>query len=107
MIKSFMSTLPRLIRWILNLGLILLLLMAVMRLALYLFFPNQGNTFGEVFKAMVLGLRYDLRTISIILVTILVFGSIPAMDPFRSDSRRKIWLSLLGFLAFLMLFFYA
>ncbi|HTE23450.1 LTA synthase family protein [Flavitalea sp.] len=107
MIKSYMSTLPRLIRWILNLGLILLLLMTLMRLALYLFFPNQGNSFGEVMKAMVLGLRYDLRTISIILVTILIFGSIPVLNPFRSKLHRKVWLNLLGLLAFLILFFYA
>jgi phosphoglycerol transferase MdoB-like AlkP superfamily enzyme len=106
MIKSFMSTLPRLIRWILNLGLILILLMTVMRLALYLFFPNQGNSFGDVVNAMILGLRYDLRTISIILVAILIFGSIPRLSPFR-NGNRKVWLNLLGFLVFLILFFYA
>jgi phosphoglycerol transferase MdoB-like AlkP superfamily enzyme len=107
MIKSSMSTLPRLIRWILNLGFVLLLLLTVMRLALFLFFPNQGNSFSQVSDAMLLGLRYDLRTISIILVSILIFGSIPALSPFRSALNRKIWLNLLGLLFFLILFFYA
>ncbi|RYY21500.1 MAG: LTA synthase family protein [Chitinophagaceae bacterium] len=106
MIKSYTSTFPRLIRWILNLGLVLLLLMTMMRVALFLFFPNQGNSFPEVGKAMLLGLRYDLRSTAIILVTVLVFGSIPMLSPFRSDLNRKIWLNLLGVLAFLLLFFY-
>ncbi|MHA4844265.1 LTA synthase family protein [Flavitalea antarctica] len=84
---------------------ILLLLMTVMRLALYLFFPNQGNSFSSVGKALVLGLRYDLRTVATVLITILVFGSIPRLSPFRTGNH-KTWLTLLGFLVFLILFFY-
>src|SRR5688500_17635625 len=107
MIKSYISKLPRLIRLTLVLGLLYLVLMTLMRLALFFFFPNQGHEFGEVTSALLLGLRYDLRAVSIIMLGVMVFGSVPKLFPFASKRRGRAWLAMFGVLAFFVLLVYA
>ncbi|HTF29581.1 MAG TPA: hypothetical protein VK625_12100, partial [Flavitalea sp.] len=106
MIGSSSTKIPKLTRWVLILGLIFILVMTLMRLAIYFFFPNQGLGFGQVRAALILGLRYDLRAVSVIMVSVLIFGSIPRLSPFAGNRNRKIWLNLLGLLTFFILFFY-
>ena len=98
---------PRLTRWVVKLGIVLIILMSLMRLALYLFFPNQGSTFNQVMKALVLGCRYDLRTVACILLLVLIFGSIPSLSPFASKPRSRAWLAIFAVLGFAILLFYA
>jgi phosphoglycerol transferase MdoB-like AlkP superfamily enzyme len=104
--NSRTTKLPKLIRFILILALVLILLMTLMRLALYLFFPNQGNDFSILSHSFLLGLRYDLRAVSIIMLIILLFGSVGKLNPFNSNMARKIWLNLLGAIILFLLFFY-
>ncbi len=42
--------------------------MSLLRLALFLFFSSQGNSFGAVLPSFALSLRYDLRSVSILLL---------------------------------------
>jgi len=107
MIGASSMKIPKLTRWVLILGLIFILVMTLMRLAIYFFFPNQGLGFGQVWSALILGLRYDLRAASVIMISVLIFGSIPRLSPFAGNRNRKIWLSLIGLLTFFILFFYA
>jgi phosphoglycerol transferase MdoB-like AlkP superfamily enzyme len=106
MIKSYISRLPRLTRWILFLGFAFLMLMTLMRLVLFFFFPNQGLAFTEVSSAMWLGLRYDLRVVSLIMLGMLAFGSVPKLFPFASKRRGRAWLAMVGVLSFFMLLIY-
>ncbi|NII25683.1 sulfatase-like hydrolase/transferase [Pseudoflavitalea sp. X16] len=99
-------TLPALIRWMLWTGLILLILFTLMRFSLYLFFNKQGNSMAELGHAFFLGLRYDLRTISILLLCMLLLGSIPWLHPFLQPRGRKIWVVVLYIVVFLCLFLF-
>ena len=71
-----------------------------------LFFGNQGFGFSEVIPSFILGFRYDLRVVSIILLVLLVFGSIRPLNPFNNSIAKKVWLILLGITSFILLFFY-
>ena len=85
---------------------ILGLFMAAMRFAVYFFFGHQGNEFPGVLNVFILGLRFDLRTIAIILLLMLIFGNIPKLRPFNNHDSRIRWVRVITVVFFLMLFFY-
>ena len=98
--------LPRLIRWIVTIGFFFLVLMTLMRIVLYMFFNKQGHSFSDLTGAFLLGLRFDLRVISLMLLFILVIGSIPAINPFRPGWPKKFWITIIAFFSFVIIFFY-
>lgn len=98
--------LPALVKWVLWIGWVLLLFMTIMRLGFYLFFNKQGNSFSAMIPSFWLGFRFDLRTVSIILLPILLLGSIRPLNPFYSAIARRLWLLLFGILCFLIIVFY-
>src|ERR1043165_3558006 len=98
---------PKLIRWIFATGIIFLLLMTLLRLCLFFFFDKQGNHFSDIFPALFLGLRYDLKMVSIFLVFMLLFGSLPFIHPFNTTRGRRIWLTVIGIVSFIFFFFYS
>lgn len=102
-----MAQIPKLIRWILWTGLILLVLFTLMRLGLFFFSKQQSYPLSHLGYSFFLGLRYDLRMISILLVAMLILGSVPVLHPFSSLRGRKFWLITLGVVSFFVLFFYA
>ncbi|WEK35211.1 MAG: sulfatase-like hydrolase/transferase [Candidatus Pseudobacter hemicellulosilyticus] len=104
--KQLLRRLPALVRWVLTVGLVFLLLFTLMRLGLFLYFNKQGYTLGGLPDAFWLGLRFDLRTISIVLLALLVLGSLPWLHPFDSRYGRRIWNILLGLTSFAALFFF-
>lgn len=87
-------------------GFILLILFTLMRLGLYLFFNKQGNSLGELSKTFFLGLRFDLRTISIVLLIMLLIGSIRWLHPFVSQRGRRFWTIFLYIVVFVFLFLF-
>jgi phosphoglycerol transferase MdoB-like AlkP superfamily enzyme len=101
-----MIRLPQLVRWLLSIGLIFLVLFTCMRLGLFLFFSKQGHSFGQLGNTFFLGLRYDLRSISLILLPILVLGSFSALHPFQNRQARVCWMILLSLVTLFVLFFF-
>jgi hypothetical protein len=101
-----MIKVPKLIRWIFATGIIFLLLMFLLRIALFLVFSSQGNSFSGVFPSFILGLRYDIQIICIVLVLLLLAGSLPFLHPFETNRGRQTALFLTGLTAFLVAFFY-
>ena len=77
-----------------------------MRLSLFFFFNRQSHSLSDVFSSFGLGLRFDLRIISIIMLVMLVLGSIPFLSPFRSSLNKKIWNIVFGLVAFSIVLFY-
>lgn len=98
--------LPALIRWMLWTGLILFLLFTLMRLGLYFFYNKQGNSFSELSDAFFLGLRYDLRTISLLLLCMLLIGSLPGLHPYTAQRGRRFWIIFLSIVVLLFLFLF-
>ncbi len=98
---------PKLIRWIFWMAVIFLLMMSLLRLAMFLFFNRQGNGLGDIFDALELGLRYDVRSVSAWSVLVLIIGSIPFLDAFATVRGRKTAIALATVAGFLLVFFYA
>jgi len=98
---------PKLIRWIFLTGIIFLFTMSLMRIVFFVYFPKQGNHFPDMLSSFVLGLRYDLRDVSILCLLLLILGVIPFFDPFGTKQGRKFCLFLTVLAGFLLIFFYA
>lgn len=77
-----------------------------MRLGLYLFFNKQGYGLGQVMDAFLLGARYDLRIICLVLLILLLLGSTPWFHPFKSSFGKKWWNMLLSIITLFILFFF-
>src|SRR5688500_3938173 len=103
---KYWERLPRLIRWICWIGLVYLVLFTLLRFALFLSFSRQGYSFGDVTDAFFLGLRYDLRMISIMMLVLLLAGNIPPLNPFRSRKAKIGWMSVLWVATGFTLFFF-
>ncbi|MFT3822472.1 MAG: sulfatase-like hydrolase/transferase [Chitinophagaceae bacterium] len=101
-----MKKLPKLIRWILSVGLIFLVVFTLMRIGLFSFFSRQNYSLGDVKDAFFLGLRYDLRIISLVLILMLILGSLPWLSPFRSRRAANVWTTILGVITVLVLFLF-
>jgi phosphoglycerol transferase MdoB-like AlkP superfamily enzyme len=95
------------VRLVFSTGIIFLLIMSLLRLALFFSFSRQGHSFGAVFSSFVLGIRYDLRYVGILEVILLLAGAIPALDLFRSKAGRQLVLGLTGLGAAGIVFFYS
>jgi phosphoglycerol transferase MdoB-like AlkP superfamily enzyme len=98
---------PKLARLIFSTGIIFLLIMSLLRLALYLSFSKQGHGFGSLIPAFLLGIRFDLRYVGILEALILLTGSVPIWHPFRRQAGRKLVFFLMSLAAFLIVFFYS
>lgn len=102
-----MVKIPKLIRWILWTGLIFLVLFTLMRLGLFILSNQQSYGLRQLGGAFFLGLRFDLRMISWLLIAMLVLGSIPALHPFLSTRGKKCWMVILSIVSFFALFFFS
>jgi arylsulfatase A-like enzyme len=85
-----------------SIGIIFLLIMSLLRLALYISFSAQGHSPASLLHSFLLGLRYDLRYAGILSAVLLITGSFAFLDPFRRKAGRR-WLFFLGGLAGLIL----
>jgi phosphoglycerol transferase MdoB-like AlkP superfamily enzyme len=86
--KSFIR-LPARIRWILSGLLLFLLLLTVYRV--FFLFKFKPLDSGIAMDAIFLGIRYDLKFISIWGLFVSTITMIPALDPIRSVKIRAIW----------------
>jgi phosphoglycerol transferase MdoB-like AlkP superfamily enzyme len=97
---------PRLFRWLLFTGIFFLLLMTVLRLIFFIAFRHLHLSWAEAWPSFVLGIRYDLRIICVLLMIMLIVGSIHPFNPYESSKARKIWWWILGIFVFFFSFFY-
>jgi phosphoglycerol transferase MdoB-like AlkP superfamily enzyme len=102
-----MAKIPKLIRWIIWTGLIFLVLFTIMRLGLFILSDQQSYGLSKLGGSFFLGLRYDLRMISWLLIVMLVLGSIPVLHPFTGKRGKKFWMLLLGAVVLFVLFFFS
>src|SRR4029078_12323116 len=99
--------LPKTLLWVFNLLVIFVLMFTLYRLLTLLAFKPQGEEWKDMVPSLFLGLRLDLRWISIILLPIVIASLIPALSPFYSNRNRKIWTWYLAAMTFIIIFFFA
>jgi phosphoglycerol transferase MdoB-like AlkP superfamily enzyme len=102
---------PKTILWVINLLLIFLLLFTLYRVVVFFAFRNKfysdGISFGEVISSFLLGIRYDLRWIAIVLMPVVLISMSPRVSPFYSSSNKKFWSLYLAVATLLLFFFFA
>lgn len=99
--------LPKTLLWVFNLLVIFILMFTLYRLLTMLAFKPQGEEWNDLMPSLFLGLRFDLRWISIILLPIVIASLIPELSPFYSKRNRKIWTWYLAAMTFIIIFFFA
>ncbi len=97
---------PKLIRWILDLGIIFLLWMGLLRLLFYVIFSHTGNPISVLGNTFLLGFRFDLKMVCILLECILLFGALNKTDPFYSRRAKLFFFILLAVACFATAFIY-
>src|SRR6476661_1332433 len=95
---------PPMIRWIATIMVILLLLMSIYRLLFFYHYRTADRPFSG--SAFLLGLRYDLRVVSITGLAILLLTYIPFLNPFRQPRSRRFWVIILSIVFLIFLIFY-
>jgi phosphoglycerol transferase MdoB-like AlkP superfamily enzyme len=102
---------PKTILWVINIFLIFLLIFTIFRLATYFAFrydfKPKGIAFGDLIPSFLMGIRYDLRWIAIILLPIVVISMVPRLSPFYAARNKKWWTWYLAIVTFIVFVFFA
>lgn len=94
------------VRWALQLFVILLLAFTLLRLITFFIFKPAHLGLWDAVPSFLLGMRYDVRWICIVLAPLLLIGSIPALSPFLSKKAKQFWLIYLVIItSFILIFF--
>ncbi len=97
---------PKLVRWIFWTGIIFLILMSLLRLIFYFSFNHTGNPIELLARTFLLGFRFDMKMLCILLEAMLAIGFLRAWDPFRSSAGKKAEFILLGIATVVFMLFY-
>lgn len=99
--------LPKTLLWVINLLVIFVLLFTAYRFVTLMAFKPQGEHLDDLFPTFFLGLRFDLRWISIMLMPMLIASLLPRFSPFYSNRNRRVWTWYLAVITFVIIFFFA
>lgn len=103
----FRSRMPKTLLWVFYLLIIFLMMFTAYRIIIMLAFMPRGEHFTDMLPTFFLGLRFDLRWISIVLLPIIVSSLIPECSPFYNQRNRKVWTWYLAIVTFILIFFFA
>jgi phosphoglycerol transferase MdoB-like AlkP superfamily enzyme len=98
---------PKTILWVINLLVIFILIFTSFRVATYFSFKPTDLDFSELIPSFLLGIRYDLRWIAIILLPIVLVSLLPNLSPFYSERNKRWWTWYLAIITFVVFFFFA
>jgi phosphoglycerol transferase MdoB-like AlkP superfamily enzyme len=94
------------IQWLVKLFAIYLFIFTAFRIATVIFFKPTNIAWLSLGKSFWLGLKYDLRWISIILLPIPILSIYKNLSPFYNETSKKAWTIYLGVATLFVLFFY-
>lgn len=88
---------------------IFLVIFTIFRLVAFFVFKSRvpaSFSFGEIFPCFLMGLRYDLRWVSIMLLPIVLISMQPRWSPFFSARNKKMWSWYLVIITFIVFIFF-
>lgn len=97
---------PKTIQWVLNLFVIYLLIFTLFRLATFFAFHPADVSLTSLLPSFGLGLRYDLRWISILLLPVVLTSLWPAATPFSTERTQRGWILYMAIITLLVFFFF-
>lgn len=97
----FLERIPRLLRWILSVVLLLLIVLTISRLIIFWKFNPPGKAFSG--SAFIMGLRFDARIASVIGLAMMLLCAVRVLNPFKNPKARTFWNILLPVIFLLML----
>lgn len=101
------KTVPFYIKWLLSMGIILLVVMTILRVVLYKTFPpSPSDTEFHLSTVLFLGFRFDARYVCIFLTLLFLLCIFNFSNPFKKMMGRKIALTLIGIVVVWMGVFY-
>lgn len=99
---------PKTLLWVANLLVIFFIMFFLYRVLIYLFFLlPKGLGLVSALPAFALGILYDLRWISFVLLPIVFLSLVPRLSPFYSSGNKKWWTWYLALITFFIFFFFA
>ena len=100
-------TVPKTIVWNLSTGFCFLILMTILRVVFVHHFAAPNTSQSELKAAYLLGLRYDLRYVSIIMLLIQLLSLIKVLNPFETNRGEKLAKTIWFLLSISLLIFYS
>jgi phosphoglycerol transferase MdoB-like AlkP superfamily enzyme len=97
---------PKTIQWLVQVFFIYLAVFTLFRMVTVAFFKPTQTPITSLLPAFILGLRYDLRWIAILLMPIVLISSIKQFGPYYTERNKKIWTIYLGIITLLVLLFF-
>ncbi len=100
----FLNRIPKLLRWVFAVAVVLLLAMTVFRFIFYSRYNPAGKAFSG--SAFILGFRFDARVAAVTALIILVLCALPFLHPFKKNGAKKFWNIFLPLLFVLLVLIY-
>ncbi|MFT4092696.1 MAG: LTA synthase family protein [Niabella sp.] len=85
---------------------VLFAVFSVFRLATCFAFKPEALTFRQCIPSFLLGIQYDLRWISFLVLPVILLGIKPSFSPFYTARNKKLWTGYLAIVVFMVLFFF-
>jgi phosphoglycerol transferase MdoB-like AlkP superfamily enzyme len=98
---------PKTIIWVANLMVIFLLIFTLYRITIFIAFKPANVSLVDAIPSFLLGIRYDLRWIALILLPVIVLSLNSRLSPFYSARNKKWWSWYLAIITFIVFVFFA
>ncbi len=97
---------PKTVQWIVKLFLIYLCIFTTFRIATVILFKPKSTGIFELIPSFWLGLKYDLRWITIALSPIIILSIYKKFAPFHSEKNKRGWTIYLAVITLVIMFVY-
>ncbi len=94
------------IQWIIRLFIIYGCIFTAFRIVIVILFKPGTIGVTELIPSFLLGIKYDLRWIAIVLSPIIVLSIFKKFSPFHSVINKKVWTIYLAIITLVIMFFY-
>jgi len=101
----FLQRIPRLLRWLFSVVLLLLVVMTIARFIILWKFNPPGKALSG--SAFIMGFRFDARVACVVGLFFMLLCAIPYFNPFKNFAAKKFWNIFLPLIFLLMLFVFA
>ncbi len=95
-----------LLRWLCYSGFFLLIILSILRIVFVFVFKPASLPFTELKSSFLMGLRFDARLLSIVLLLMFLLGSISKWNPLHNNLSKKIFFWVWSIVLMVLVCFY-